>query len=149
LVDADDLVAEIYLVAWRRIDDVPPPPEDLLWLLGVARNVVAHHRRSMARRRRVQDRLVRERPVHESDVEVSSDVLDAVRHLPHREREAIHLVVWEGLSTEDAAKVIGCSPNAVRIRVHRARRRLSDRLRINDPIADRDLSASALNWELP
>ena len=149
LADVDDLVAEVYLVAWRRIDDVPLSPEDLLWLFGVARNVVAHHRRSMALRLRLQDRVVRERPVHDPDLEVSNEVLDAVRHLPHREREALHLVVWEGLSTEEAATVIGCSPNAVRIRVHRARRRLTDRLRIKDPITDRDLSASALNWELP
>jgi RNA polymerase sigma-70 factor (ECF subfamily) len=149
LADLDDLVAEVYLVAWRRIDNVPPSPEDLLWLFGVARNVVAHHRRSMALRLRLQDRVVRERPVHEPDLEVPNEVLDAVRHLPHREREALHLVVWEGLSTEEAATVIGCSPNAVRIRVHRARRRLTDRLRIKDPITDRDLSASALNWELP
>jgi RNA polymerase sigma-70 factor (ECF subfamily) len=80
---------------------------------------------------------------------VSNEVLDAVRHLPYREREALHLVVWEGLSTEDAAKVIGCSPNAIRIRVHRARRRLTDRLKIKDSITDRDLPTSALNWELP
>jgi RNA polymerase sigma factor (sigma-70 family) len=149
MAEADDLVAEVYLVAWRRIDDVPPSPEDLLWLFGVARNVVAHHRRSTALRFRLQDRLDRERPVHDSNVEVPNEVLVAVRHLPQREREALHLAVWEGLSTEDAAKVIGCSPNAVRIRVHRARRRLTDRLRIKDPITDRDLSASALNWELP
>ena len=149
LTELDDLVAEVYLVAWRRIDDVPPSPEDLLWLFGVARNVVAHHRRSTALRLRLQDRVVRERPVHDFDLEVSNEVLDAVRHLPHREREALHLVVWEGLSTEEAATVIGCSPNAVRIRVHRARRRLTDRLRIKDPITEGDLSASALNWELP
>jgi RNA polymerase sigma factor (sigma-70 family) len=147
--DVDDLVAEVYVVAWRRIDDVPPSPEDLLWLLGVARNVIAHHRRSSALRVRLQDRLVRERPVHHPDLEVSNDVLDAVRHLPHREREALHLVVWEGLSTEEAARVIGCSPNAVRIRVHRARRRLTDRLKTKDVGTDSDLSASALNWELP
>jgi len=147
--DLDDLVAEVYLVAWRRIDDVPFPPEDLLWLLGVARNVVAHHRRSTALRLRLQDRLDRERPVQDTAVEVRNEVLDAVRHLPRREREALHLVVWEGLSSEDAAKVIGCSPNAIRIRVHRARRRLTDRLKIKDSITDRYLPASALNWELP
>jgi RNA polymerase sigma factor (sigma-70 family) len=149
LADLDDIVAEVYLVAWRRIDAVPAPPEDLLWLLGVARNVVAHHRRSTALRLRLQDRLVRERPVHDLDVEMSNEVFDAVRHLPQREREALHLVVWEGLSTEEAATVVGCSPNAVRIRVHRARRRLTDRLRTKDPITDRDLAASTLNWELP
>jgi RNA polymerase sigma-70 factor (ECF subfamily) len=98
---------------------------------------------------RLQDRLVRERQVHHPDLEVSNDVLDAVRHLPHREREALHLLVWEGLSTEEAARVIGCSPNAVRIRVHRARRRLTDRLKTKDVGTDSDLSASALNWELP
>jgi RNA polymerase sigma factor (sigma-70 family) len=149
VADADDLVAEVYLVAWRRIDDVPASPEDLLWLFGVARNVVAHHRRSTALRLRLQNRLDRERPVHDANVEVPNEVLVAVQHLPHREREALHLVVWEGLRTEDAAKVIGCSPNAVRIRVHRARRRLTDRLGSDDPLTDRDLSASALNWESP
>jgi RNA polymerase sigma-70 factor (ECF subfamily) len=149
LVDLDDLVAEVYLVAWRRIDELPPPPEDQLWLLGVARNVVAHHRRSTALRSRLQDRLFRERPTLEPDVDVSDGVLNAVRHLPQREREAFHLVVWEGLRIEEAATVIGCSPNAVRIRVHRARRRLADRLSTKGPITDRDLSTSVLNWELP
>jgi RNA polymerase sigma-70 factor, ECF subfamily len=149
LAECDDLVAEVYLVAWRRFDDIPSPPADLLWLFGVARNVVAHHRRSTARRGRLQERLHMERPVQDADLDFSNRVMDAVEHLPRREREALHLVVWEGLTSTDAAKVVGCSPNAIRIRVHRARRRLTERLAIIDPPVDPDFTASVLNWELP
>lgn len=149
VADVDDLVAEIYLVTWRRIDRLPPPPADQLWLFGVARNVIAHDRRSRARRANLLARLFRERPNDVQDDTGHRDVLDAIRGLPRREQDAIHLLIWEGLTHEEAAEVLGCSANAVRIRLHRARRRLARRLGVDEQPADRQLPAATLDLELP
>ncbi len=56
----DDVVAETFLTAWRRIDDIPRGDEGLLWLYGVAYRVIGHHWRSAARRRRLEDRMQRD-----------------------------------------------------------------------------------------
>lgn len=58
--DADDLTAQVFIVAWGRLDAVPPPPEDRLWLFGVARRVVSDYRRATVRRRNLHHRLVEE-----------------------------------------------------------------------------------------
>ena len=58
--DSEDIVAQVFLVAWRRFEEIPVPPADRLWLFGVARRMVADHRRSTFRRRRLHERLLRE-----------------------------------------------------------------------------------------
>src|SRR4051794_39382842 len=58
--DASDALAEVMLVAWRRLDDVPAGDEARLWLFGVARRVLANSRRSTERRRRLGERLRQE-----------------------------------------------------------------------------------------
>src|ERR1700685_1271795 len=55
--DAGDVIAQVFSVAWRRFDIVPAPPQDRLWLFGVARRLVADHRRSSLRRLRLHQRL--------------------------------------------------------------------------------------------
>jgi RNA polymerase sigma-70 factor (ECF subfamily) len=123
--DAGDVVADVFTVAWRRLSEVPDPPGDLLWLYGVARRVVAGKRRSS---RRVRDLIARlqANPVIASTGgdQLTDRLLEAVARLRPAEREAIALVHWEQLSHGEAARVLGCSPNAVAIRVHRARGRL-------------------------
>ena len=125
--DAADVVAETFMITWRRLDDVPGPPEDRLWLYGVARRVVAGRLRS-ARRRSSLLALLAAGPDPDSAVTssppVSDQVLEAVARLRPAEREALRLVIWEQLSHAEAAQVLGCSVNAVAIRVHRAKRRL-------------------------
>jgi RNA polymerase sigma factor (sigma-70 family) len=117
--------ADVFTVAWRRLSEVPDPPGDLLWLYGVARRVVAGKRRSS---RRVRDLIARlqANPVIASTGgdQLTDRLLEAVARLRPAEREAIALVHWEQLSHGEAARVLGCSPNAVAIRVHRARGRL-------------------------
>lgn len=116
--DVADLVADVFTVAWRRLDDLPPPPHDLPWLYGVARRVVSQHGRARCRRRHLLDRLARETrwlgtPVVPSEGGEPGDRLAAaVAVLGPRDRELLRLVAWEGLSHVEAALVLGCSANA-------------------------------------
>jgi RNA polymerase sigma factor (sigma-70 family) len=123
--DAADVVADVFTTAWRRLPEVPDPPADLLWLYGVARRVLAGKRRSARRMRNLVERLQTD-PLYVSPGggELTDRVLEAVARLRPAEREAIALVHWEQLSHDEAAQVLGCSANAVAIRVHRARARL-------------------------
>ena len=131
--DVDDVIAEIYLAAWRRIKDVPAPPGDRLWMYGVARNTLARFERSSRRRSRLFSRLSSQPGAGAPTIESRSshpEVIDAVARLPKQEREVIQLIYWDGLSQDEAATAIGCSSNALRIRLHRAKKRLTQRLGI-------------------
>ncbi|GAA3648798.1 RNA polymerase sigma factor [Nonomuraea antimicrobica] len=130
--DAADVVAETFTIAWRRFDALPPGGEARLWLYGVARNVLANHRRGLARHRHANvalDTDLADLSAHspEGSVELSA-IARAFRELSERDRELISLVAWEGLDHEEIAEVLGCSRNAVRIRLYRARQRLSKAL---------------------
>jgi RNA polymerase sigma-70 factor, ECF subfamily len=120
----DDIVGEIFLVVWRRLDGVPP--EELPWLLGVARNVVATQRRGGLRREALFRRLGGAVPASISDTHADGDsaVLAALATLAPKDREALALIAWEGLTPNEAAVVLGESPGTFRVRLHRARRRL-------------------------
>ncbi|MBT0993686.1 RNA polymerase sigma factor [Cellulomonas sp. DKR-3] len=128
--DAAEVVAETFLVAWRRLVDVPGDP--LPWLLVVARNTVANHHRSRHRARLLSDELARLQLVAEhrptaADVVVAERdaLLRALAALTTHEREALLLVAWDGLAPTPAAQVAGCSVTAFKVRLHRARRRLA------------------------
>jgi RNA polymerase sigma factor (sigma-70 family) len=121
---AADAVADTFLTAWRRIDDVPNEP--LPWLLGVARRVLANQSRGERRRHALQAKMLLHTPSASSAMEVEDrDALVAVRRLPNAEREAITLIAWEGLTPSQAAASLGCSRVALRVRLYRARRRLA------------------------
>lgn len=122
---AEDIVAETFAVAWRRLDVVPDPP--LPWLLGVARRILANERRSRSRADALALRLVRE-PAGSSDdpaevVEARLSMQTALDRLLPAEREVLQLLAWEGLSAAQAAEALGCSRVAITLRMHRARRR--------------------------
>lgn len=122
--DAADVVAETFLTAWRRLDDVPDGDDARPWLYGVARLVLANHHRGERRRSGLSDRLRAElTPVHHDPDYVGQDAAlsAAFRCLPESDRELLALVAWEGLDGGQLATVLGCSPNAARIRLHRAR----------------------------
>jgi len=137
--DVPDVTAEVFTVAWRRFDAVPAPPEDRLWLYGVARRVVARHQRTLWRRARLHARLSTQRaPVEPwgdgtGDDERRAAVREAIGQLKPAEREVLALVLWERLSHHEAAVVLGCSVNAVAVRLHRARRRVRDVLVARSP----------------
>jgi RNA polymerase sigma-70 factor, ECF subfamily len=118
-----DVVADVFLVAWRRLDDLPTSPRP--WLLGVARKTVANHVRSARRRTALVDRLRATASGSTVDTARAESVWMAVASLGERDREALTLVAWDGLSREEAAAVLGCSSAAFRVRLHRARARLS------------------------
>ena len=125
--DADDVIAHIFTVAWRKVEQVPPPPDDRLWLFGVARNSVAEHNRSRQRRLRLHVRLAQDAFTAASWARAANSdpryaqVLTAISSLPPAEREALQLVLWEELTHAEAASVLGCSVNAFELRYRRAR----------------------------
>jgi RNA polymerase sigma factor (sigma-70 family) len=126
--DASDVVAETFAIAWRRIDDVPPGEEATLWLYGVARKALANHYRGERRRRHHRQALADTITPFFPGPEESLDLLvitSVFRSLPEEDRELLSLLAWEGLDTAQTAKVLGRSPNAVRIRLYRARKRLA------------------------
>ncbi|WP_433145920.1 RNA polymerase sigma factor [Actinomadura nitritigenes] len=139
---ADEVVSETFAVAWRRLADVPDPP--LPWLLGVARNVLRDGYRAEARREACTAELARWAPRPSGDIaeDVAERlaVLRAMAAIPEGDREVLILVAWQGLSPREAARVVGCSPAALRVRLHRARRRL---LRAADAGAEAEAEAGA------
>lgn len=126
---ADDVVAETFLVAWRRLDDVPEPA--LPWLLVVARNTILNQRRTRARMRlddSGEDRLAAVAdggPGPEVTATEREAALAALAALGAIDRETLLLVAWDGLSATEAAEVAGCTPAAFRVRLHRARTNFS------------------------
>jgi RNA polymerase sigma factor (sigma-70 family) len=123
----DDVVAETFLVAWRRLDDVPADARP--WLLGVARKTLATQYRSAARRRSLLTKLESsQRPVGAEQPASDLGVSEALARLSDKDREAITLIAWDGLSPQEAARVLGESPVTFRVRLHRAKRRLRRRL---------------------
>ncbi len=125
---AQDVVSEVFLVAWRRIDEVPA--DALPWLLVVARNTIGNRRRGSARQQRLTDQLVnleRSSTASSGADEIALErraMLSALADLSPVEREALLLTGWDGLSVAQAAEVAGCSRRAFELRLHRARNRL-------------------------
>jgi RNA polymerase sigma factor (sigma-70 family) len=130
--DAEDVVAETFLTAWRRLEQVPAGGEARLWLYGVARRALANQQRGERRRVRLTGVLHAESVLHASratdpDHEVAR-VAAAFARLSEDDREVLTLAAWEDLDAGEIATVIGRSRNAARIRLHRARRRLAREL---------------------
>lgn len=128
---ANDVVADTFLVAWRRLREVPPEP--LGWLLAVARNVLATHARSGARRAALGVKLAGHSGGELVDdvAEQSADrqcVLQAFARLNEVDREVLRLVAWDSLTRDQAARALGVSRLSFGVRLHRARRRFAAEL---------------------
>ena len=122
--DSDDVVAEVFTIAWRRIDDIPADAA-VPWLFGVARNVVRNHRRGLRRRATLQ--LVAPVPSSAPDEPADTVLLRAaLAELSDGDREVLALVAWDGLDVAELPVALGCSAGAARVRLHRARTRLAD-----------------------
>jgi RNA polymerase sigma factor (sigma-70 family) len=123
--DAQDAVAEVFLTAWRRLDDVPEGDAARIWLYATARKVIANQRRSARRRFALQERLAREPAPVQQQPPVGSDDLvhEALLRLGRRDREVLLLAEWEGLTPAQIAGVLGCLTVTARGRLHRARGR--------------------------
>jgi RNA polymerase sigma-70 factor, ECF subfamily len=122
---AADLTAEVFVVALRKQDAIPPPPDDRLWLYGVARRVALDYQQRRRRLIRLQSRLQQQAASEASPGDLSRlRVREAIESLRPTDREVLKLVAWDGLSHAEAAQILGCTPNAVALRLHKARSRL-------------------------
>jgi len=120
---AEDVVADTFVVAWRHREQ--RPDQDLPWLLGVARRVIGESYRADERWLRLQDRVAASGSVVEAvDATLAMAAREALASLEEPEREVLLLSAWEGLSSRQAAAVLGTSPAAYRMRLGRARRHL-------------------------
>ncbi|HEY1834034.1 MAG TPA: RNA polymerase sigma factor [Solirubrobacteraceae bacterium] len=124
--EADDVVAEVFLIVWRRLDEVPAQPRG--WLLGVARRVASNARRGEQRRTALHERLTAERQPHDEEPAEDSRLAQALLELPETYREALTLVAWDGLSYREAAQALGVRESTFGVRLLRARRRLAQAL---------------------
>jgi RNA polymerase sigma factor (sigma-70 family) len=133
---AHDVVAETFATAWRHFGRLPEEP--LPWLYRVARNSLANEERSARRQTRLAERIgrrgVEAAPDHAASVVTDAGLREALGRLSRTDREALLLIAWEGLDHVDAARVMGCSAVAFKVRLHRARKRLARLLEA----ADRD-----------
>jgi RNA polymerase sigma-70 factor, ECF subfamily len=128
---AKDVAAETFLVAWRRLDEVPAQPRP--WLFGVARRMIAGQFRSQTRRAALTARLqaaeTKDAPADPAAALADRDeALAAFATLDGRDREVLRLVAWDGLSAAEAAEVLDVTRFAFAVRLHRARRRLEQAL---------------------
>ena len=127
--DAEDVAAETFTIAWRKLDAIPSG-EPLPWLYAVARRVLANHRRGLGRRERlaallrVDDVATPMRAGEDRD----RPAFAALGSLTPSDQEILRLVAWEELGNEAIAAVLGITPNAVAIRLHRVRTRFTDAL---------------------
>jgi RNA polymerase sigma-70 factor (ECF subfamily) len=126
---ADDVVAEVFLVVWRRLDSAPTGHDVRPWIFGIARNLMLNERRGQERRRALEVRLAD--PVssahardHADGVVDLVDLARAWRLLGDVHQEALALAVLDDLDAPRAAAVLGISPVAFRLRLSRARRAL-------------------------
>lgn len=125
-----DVLSATFLTAWRTWRVVPDEP--LPWLVSVAKGHVRNHLRSQRRQRTLGERIaLLDAAAHAGDdvgvtVGVRHAAIAALARLPDRDREALLLVAWDGMSQADAARVAGCSAAAFRVRLHRARTRLHE-----------------------
>jgi RNA polymerase sigma-70 factor (ECF subfamily) len=146
--DVSDIVSEVFITAWRRIKDVPPSPQDRLWLFGVAQKCLLEHRRRWSHRLRLLSHLVSQ-PNQVELLESAANPLyirvrSALQELRPLDREVILLVYWDGLSHGEAASVLGCSVNAVALRVKKAKIRLQAKLGLDLRTTDLAQDTSAI-----
>ena len=128
LADAEDVAAETFSIAWRKIEAVPA--DALPWLYAVARRVLANHRRGRSRLERLTALLrVDDVPTPMlAGEDHDGPAFAALASLPPADQELLRLVAWEELGNQEIAVVLGVTPNAVAIRLHRARARFADAL---------------------
>ena len=129
---AADAATETFLVAWRRLDDVPDGDAAVGWLYGVARRVLANEYRASRRRRGLVNRLRDNQPSGDATPEMvvvrrerEERVLAAMARLRPDDQELLRLALWEQVPHSQIAATLGCSTEAVTQRIYRATRRVA------------------------
>ena len=130
---AEEVASETLAIAWRRVHEMPADATSARpWLLAVARRVLANIDRSSRRAARLSARIETQPPTAAPDVaDTIADrhrIFGALSHLSERDQEAMKLIGWDGLTVGEAAVVLGCSPGALKVRLHRARRQIHQAL---------------------
>jgi RNA polymerase sigma-70 factor (ECF subfamily) len=134
---ARDVVADTFRVALEQFDAFEPSKgSEQAWLLGIATNLMRRHWRAEERRLRAQARQIREGAQAIDPMLEVEEVLDArqayerlidvVAQLPAEDRDLLVLVAWEGMTSPQAAAVLGVPAGTVRSRLHRIRTQLAE-----------------------
>jgi RNA polymerase sigma-70 factor (ECF subfamily) len=133
--DAGELLDDVLMTVWRRLPDVPDGAA-LPWCYGVARRAVANRRRSHRRQMNLVARLAAQPPPPPgSDGTEGHPLLAAALHrLPEADREVLRLWAWEQLEPREIAEVLDSTPNAVSLRLTRAKKKLAVDLRRQDRV---------------
>lgn len=135
---AHDVASEVFLIAWRRLEEVPDGLAARSWLYGCAHRVLSNKRRGVARERALIEKIRASSPtisVGFDEASIDSDRLRAaIQTLSDSDREVLALVTADGLSHREAAQVLGVRENTFTVRYQRARRRLRAALEHCDSI---------------
>lgn len=127
---AEDVVADAFLIVWRRLHEMPHPHDDArAWIFGITHNLLLNNHRGDVRRRALGVRLAETPTFSSASAETEEvvnrvDLIRAWRRLSERHQEALALAAFEGLNSSQAGTVLGISPVAFRLRLSRARRAL-------------------------
>jgi RNA polymerase sigma factor (sigma-70 family) len=149
---ARDVIADAFLVAWRRFDDFPTD-DPLPWLYGIARWTVSNHVRSSGRAASLNMRLaaqpLAQLPSQTDAVLDQVTIAQAFDRLSSADQEVLRLTAWEDLEARAAAQVLGCSVSAFRMKLSRARKRLRAELRQlpTEPEDTPELASTSANWK--
>lgn len=141
--DAADACSETFLVAWRRLDDLPAEPDTLPYLYGIAHKVLGNQFRSLQRRSRLEAKLRKLGVADAADAGVvvlqgarDRQVVAAIRRLKPVDREIVMLSAWEELPRSVIAEMMGMTKAAVDQRIHRSYERLARMLGVVAPLSD-------------
>lgn len=148
--EAKDATSEVFVVAWRRFEDVPYGDDALPWLYGVARNVLGNRARSFRRR----DRLAAKAAAHHDETvpgpepqivrnEQHDELLRALSKLSDKDQEILRLVEWENLTRDKVAEMLFVSRSAIDKRIARAYKKMAATLGVPKP----DLLTTPVNVE--
>lgn len=129
--DAEDVLADVMLTLWRRLDDAPKD-RVLPWSYGIARRTLANQRRTHDRHKRLMQRIESEPRISSApdpaDIGPDPDLAQALEGLKEEDRELLRLWAWEHLDPREIAPVLDISVNAATLRLSRAKKRLASEL---------------------
>ncbi len=135
IANPDDIAQDVFMVAWHRFDHITtsvPPSSELAWLCGVAIRMRSHELRAAGRRSRTTERYAtdRSRPEHERQLRDTFGSIEArdlveriLAQLNDDDRTVLLAVLWDEMTTDEVAVMLGCSPQAARKRISRAYQR--------------------------
>jgi RNA polymerase sigma-70 factor (ECF subfamily) len=142
--DAYDVTAEVFIIVWRRFDELPNDDDLGRWLYGVAAKVLANHRRGLRRMSRLVRRIGGLPAGFDPGPEVPvvrnaehTEVIQALGRLRPADQEVLRLYAWEDLSHRAIADILGTTEAAIGQRIHRAYQRLGKQLTRSRGLQDR------------